>query len=298
MSGVFARETHRTMAAKRRIRTNARRMGRHDKGGNMIKLIASDMDGTLLDGEGNVPPETFDLIKRLRTAGIGFVASSGRRFDTLQELFAPVSDQMDFVASNGAQVVVAGRLVDREVFSHAALRRRKDVVDLCDGLHRVVFDRKISYLLDDEERFERELDKNLPNPLRVRDLPHPDTSIIKVSIYVDDAVMDMAYILEREMGEDFVFAPSGRKWIDVMQRGVSKATGIKQVMAARHARAEEVVAFGDSMNDYEILRMVGTSIAMGNGRSAIKEISTKVIGPNTEHAVQRELEALLSMMGK
>ena len=40
----------------------------------MIKLIASDMDGTLLDGEGNVPPETFDLIKRLKTAGIGFVA--------------------------------------------------------------------------------------------------------------------------------------------------------------------------------------------------------------------------------
>ena len=130
----------------------------------MIKLIASDMDGTLLDGEGNVPPETFDLIKRLRTAGIGFVASSGRRFDTLQELFAPVSDQMDFVASNGAQVVVAGRLVDREVFSHAALRRLKNVTDLFDGLHLVVFDRKISYLLDDEERFERELDKNLPNP--------------------------------------------------------------------------------------------------------------------------------------
>lgn len=264
----------------------------------MIKLIASDMDGTLLDGEGNVPPETFDLIKRLRTAGIGFVASSGRRFDTLQELFAPVCGEMDFVASNGAQVVVAGQLVDREVFSHAALRRLKNVTDLFDGLHLVVFDRKISYLLDDEERFERELDKNLPNPLRVRDLPRPDTSIIKASIYVDDAVMDMAYILEREMGEDFVFAPSGRKWIDVMQRGVSKATGIKQVMAARHARAEEVVAFGDSMNDYEILRMVGTSIAMGNGRSAIKEISTKVIGPNTEHAVQRELEALLSMMGK
>ena len=136
----------------------------------MIKLIASDMDGTLLDGEGNVPPETFDLIKRLRTAGIGFVASSGRRFDTLQELFAPVCGEMDFVASNGAQVVVAGQLVDREVFSHAALRRLKDVVDLFDGLHLVVFDRKISYLLDDEERFERELDKNLPNPLRVRDL--------------------------------------------------------------------------------------------------------------------------------
>lgn len=205
---------------------------------------------------------------------------------------------MDFVASNGAQVMVAGELVDLEVFSHAAVKRLARVVDMFDTMHLALFDETRSYLLDDEARFEREVDKNLPNPVRVFDVPSPQTSILKASVYCDDAVMDMAYILTRELDDDFVFAPSGRKWIDVMQRGVSKATGIKQVMEARHARAEEVVAFGDSMNDYEIMRMVGTSIAMGNGRSAIKEISTKVIGPNTEHAVQRELEALLSMMGK
>lgn len=262
----------------------------------MIKLIASDMDGTLLDGDGNVPPETYDLIRRLNAVGISFVASSGRRFDTLQEMFAPVMNQMDFVASNGAQVVVAGKLVDREVFSHAALRRLKSIVDLFDNLHLAIFDRKITYLLDDEARFERELDKNLPNPVRALELPNPDTSIIKASIYCDDAVMDMAYILERELGEDFVFAPSGRKWIDIMQRGVSKATGISQVMAAHNVKPAEVMAFGDAMNDYEILRMVGTSIAMGNGRSAIKQISTKVIGTNAERAVQREIAALLAIL--
>ena len=264
----------------------------------MIKLIASDMDGTLLDENGVVPEETYDLIIRLKQTGIRFAVASGRRLDTLCDFFEPIVNVVDYVASNGAQVLVNQKLVDCETFSHAALLRLRSVVDSHRNLHLAVFDRKMTYLMDNENHFMPELDKNLPNPLRVRDLPCPDTSIIKASIYVDDAVMDMAYILEREMGEDFVFAPSGRKWIDVMQRGVSKATGIKQVMAARHARAEEVVAFGDSMNDYEILRMVGTSIAMGNGRSAIKEISTKVIGPNTEHAVQRELEALLSMMGK
>ena len=48
--------------------------------------------------------------------------------------------------------------------------------------------------------------------------------------------MDMAYILSRELDDDFVFAPSGRKWIDVMQRGVSKATGIQQVLARTASR--------------------------------------------------------------
>ena len=53
----------------------------------MIKLIASDMDGTFLDGNECVPEGSYDLVMRLRDAGIQFVASSGRRFDTLHELF-------------------------------------------------------------------------------------------------------------------------------------------------------------------------------------------------------------------
>ena len=93
----------------------------------MIKLIASDMDGTFLDGNECVPEGSYDLVLRLRDAGIQFVASSGRRFDTLHELFEPVVDCMDFVASNGAQVMVAGELVDLEVFSHAAVKRLADV---------------------------------------------------------------------------------------------------------------------------------------------------------------------------
>lgn len=259
----------------------------------MIKLIASDMDGTFLDENQCVPEGAFDLIVSLRDAGISFVASSGRRYDTLHDLFEPVVECMDFVASNGAQVVIEGKLIDCEVYSHAAVRRLARVVDMFDTLHLALFDRSRSFLLDDEERFEREMDKNLPNPERVFAVPSPEINILKASIYCDEDVMDMAYALARELGEDFVFAPSGRKWIDVMQRGVNKATGIQQVMEAHGVQPSELVAFGDSMNDYEILRMAGTSYAMGNARSAIKQIATRVIGTNGEQGVQLELRKLL-----
>ena len=265
----------------------------------MIKLIASDMDGTFLDGNECVPEGSYDLVMRLRDAGIQFVASSGRRFDTLHELFEPVVDCMDFVASNGAQVMVAGELVDLEVFSHAAVKRLARVVDMFDTMHLALFDETRSYLLDDEARFEREVDKNknLPNPVRVFDVPSPQTSILKASVYCDDAVMDMAYILTRELDDDFVFAPSGRKWIDVMQRGVSKATGVSQVLDAHGIRADEMMAFGDSMNDYEILRMAGMSVAMGNARYAIKQIADRVIGTNVDQSVQAELRRMLGERG-
>lgn len=262
----------------------------------MIKLVASDMDGTLLDENSELPEGTFDLIRRLRAAGVRFVAASGRRLDTLREIFEPVASSMDFVASNGAQVMVDDRLVDIELFSHAAVRRLAKAVGMFDTLHLALFDDVHSYLLDDEERFQREIDKNLPNPVRAYDVPDPSIGLVKASIYCDEAVMDMAYALDRELGDDFVFAPSGQRWIDAMQRGVNKATGVEQVLDAYGLTFGEVMAFGDSMNDYELLRRVGTSCAMGNGRSAIRQIATRVLSTNAEHSVQKEIEKLLAEM--
>lgn len=94
----------------------------------MFKLIASDMDGTLLDENGQVPPETYELILALHEHGVHFAASSGRRYDRLCEFFAPVRDKMDFVAANGAQVYADGKMVDREVYSHLAIRRLAQAV--------------------------------------------------------------------------------------------------------------------------------------------------------------------------
>ena len=259
----------------------------------MVRLIASDMDGTLLDGDSRVPQETYDLILELEARGIGFVAASGRRYDTLRSMFEPVADHMSFVASNGAQVIDRGGLIGREIFSTAGIRRLVDVVAMFPTLHLVLFDQTRSFLLNDALCYQQEFDKDLPNQVYVLDVPSAEVDIIKASIYCDEALMDMAYVLSRELGEEFTFAPSGHQWIDVMQRGVSKATGLAQVLERRNIPASDVMAFGDAMNDYELLRMVGCSRAMGNARSAIKQIADRVIGTNDEQAVQKELRALV-----
>lgn len=264
----------------------------------LIRLIASDMDGTLLDEHSEVPPETYDLILALREKGVHFAASSGRRFDRLCQFFAPVRDKMDFVAANGAQVYVDGELVDREVFSHLGIRRLAKTVGKFESLHMALFDDEKSFLLDDEDKFVREIDKDLPNAERIWYLPGPDVSILKISIYCEDGhVMDYAYALSRELGDEFLFAPSGTHWIDALQRGVNKATGIEQVMAHHGITRDEVMAFGDSMNDYEIIRFVGTGCAMANGRPALKAVANCVIGYNYDQAVQGEMRKLLESLG-
>lgn len=262
-----------------------------------VKLIASDMDGTLLDENGQVPPETFDLILALRERGVRFVASSGRRYDRLCYFFSPVKDRMDFVASNGAQVFADGVQIDREVYSHLAIRRLAKTVAMFPNMHLALFDRTKSYLLDDEDKFVREVDKDLPNVERIYELPSPQVSIIKASIFCDDGnVMDNAYVLQRELGGLFTFAPSGSSYIDAMQPGISKASGIAQVMEYHGIDASEVMAFGDAMNDYEIIRFVGTGCAMANGRPALRAVADRVIGSNVEHAVQSEMRRVLESL--
>lgn len=260
----------------------------------MIKLIASDMDGTLLNEHSEVPPETYELIIALRERGVRFAASSGRRYDRLCTFFEPVVDKMDFVASNGAQVYAEGEQIDREVYSHLAIRDLARVIGMFDNLHLALFDRTKSFLMDDEDKFVREVDKDLPNAERIWELPDPEVNILKASIFCDDGnVMDNAYVLQRELGEKFVFAPSGNCWIDALQVGVTKASGIAQIMDHYGIAPEEVMAFGDSMNDYEIIRMVGCGCAMANGRPALKAVADRVVGYNHERAVQAEMRRIL-----
>ncbi len=261
----------------------------------MIKLIASDMDGTLLDDDSKVPEETYELISALSEKGVRFVASSGRRYDTLRWLFEPVADKMDYVASLGTQVYADGRLLDREVFSTLSVMRLFETTQLFDCLHLALYDATHTYLLNDQSSYIRELDKDLPNAERLFDPPSPDVSIIKAALCCEypDQLMDMAYVLERELSEFFTFLPSGSRWIDVVPRHVNKATGLEQVMRYWGIGPDEAVAFGDSMNDYAMLRYVGHPYVMENARYAVRQIGQRVIGRNSDHAVQRVMREIL-----
>ena len=246
----------------------------------MIKLIASDMDGTLLDDDSKVPEETFELIHALHEKGVRFVASSGRRYETLRWFFSPVADEMDYVASLGTQVYADGRLLDREVFSTIAVMRLFETAQLFDCVHLALYDATRTYLLDDQSAYIRELDKDLPNAERLYDPPSPDVSIIKAAVCCElpEQLMDMAYVLERELSEWFTFLPSGSRWIDVVPRHVNKATGLEQVLRYWGIDRSEVVAFGDSMNDYAMLRYVGHPYVMENARYAVRQIGRRGSG--------------------
>ena len=77
---------------------------------------------------------------------------------------------------------------------------------------------------------------------------------------------------------------------------MSKASGIAQLAEHYGIGRDEIMAFGDSMNDYEIIRFVGTGCAMENARPALKAVADRVVGCNRDHAVQQELRHVLESL--
>ena len=265
----------------------------------MIRLIASDMDGTLLDENSEVPPETFLLIHQLWAEGVRFCVSSGRPLPFLRKVFRPVADEMDYVCSNGAHVVIQGKTVDREIFSYASVVSLRNFCRDFDTLHMVVSDTEgNSYLCDEDPGKVRrflEMAEQWDDFSPIVGMPDPGVNIITAGLHTDNGepIMDIAYILGLELGDLFTFCPTDDCSIDFMPRGVSKATGIRQVMKHYDVWPSETMAYGDSMNDYDIFRAVGHPVAMANSLYALKQVAERVIETNVEHGVQRDMQRLL-----
>ena len=89
----------------------------------MIKMVASDLDGTLLiGGRQTLPEEIFPLVKELKKMGILFVAASGRQYANMRNLFAPVKDEMAFISENGGLAVQNEKLLYCDSFDKELVR--------------------------------------------------------------------------------------------------------------------------------------------------------------------------------
>ena len=111
---------------------------------HMIKLVASDLDGTLLqNGAQELTPRALDLVRRLTEKGIVFVASSGRQYDNEVNLFKPVKDQISYIAENGSICIHKGNVIFRTVIAPELIRRTIDEVKK-DGPH--IIDKYLHHL--------------------------------------------------------------------------------------------------------------------------------------------------------
>ncbi|WP_242258968.1 Cof-type HAD-IIB family hydrolase [Streptococcus thoraltensis] len=261
-----------------------------------IKMIASDMDGTFLDDRGSYDRERFEtILDRLDERGIRFVVATGNNMDRIGIMFKGLLNRLDFVVENGAHLLVKGNTINRSILDQEDVALFLDYFKAQLAAYRVILTGyKQSYMLDAAEW---EMTNHMIAPeeakafmdsiVRVKsfeDIPK-DEAIIKMSMVATDFAEANAVMADfnAHFAGNLTAVSSGFGTIDIIQTGVHKAAGLQKLMERFDILADELMAFGDSGNDVEMLQLANYSYAVGNAPQIIKQ-HAKFLAPSHKEA--------------
>lgn len=240
----------------------------------MVKLIASDIDGTLLRyGETSLPPALFGLIRRLRSAGVLFCPASGRQYHSLRQLFAPVADEVCFLCENGAVVFGPGTEAEAPVLSRTPMPR-EEALALIRDIHALpesfalISGQNISYLWRWPEKLVRDFQGWTGNLVRTVDrLEDIGEDIIKIAACCHSPAAEAESLGPRWAGR-FHMAEAGPIWLDFTLS--DKGTGLRGLCGSLGVEMAEVMAFGDNWNDAPMLEAAGVPWLMASAAPALR----------------------------
>ncbi len=226
----------------------------------MIRLIATDLDGTLLEKDGWLPEDTFEVIEALNACGIRFAAASGRQYGNLVRLFASAAEKMAFVCENGAFCVVEGQEAGTIAIPHEmAMKIIADIEAL--QMNLLISGKHTCYMLDKNRKYTDDIVYRLRNTVTmVSSVSYITEPILKVSGQIDTGVAELAPELLQKWGKRLTATVSGRDWFDFTV--ANKGMGMEKLMRHMGVQKEEVAAFGDNFNDETMLDLVGHPFLM------------------------------------
>lgn len=251
------------------------------------------MDGTLLNNKGKVSPEFYEVFKALKKRGMQFVVASGRQYATLKEEFESIAEDIIFVAENGSIVMEKDKVLsltplDRDLAMELIMLGRT-----IDGAELVLCTTQGAYVETESEPFIKEVEKYYVQYKVVENLMQVQGDILKVTLCdFKGASKNSDHCIEayRDKVQAVI---AGELWLDMMHKGVNKGVAIKRLQEKLDIKPEETMAFGDYLNDYEMLQSAYYSYAMENAHQDIKKVARYRAKSNEENGVVEVIKDLL-----
>ena len=285
----------------------------------MIRVIASDMDGTLLGDDHRIAPETLEAIKEAQEAGIRFMIATGRNFKGAMAELQDTGLVCDYVVGSGAEVrdpmqnVIETRVLSRELCRRVYKSVKKfpvSVIFCTDG-----YDYRVGTPEEVEESLILELQLFHENMTReeilktsvyrrikenskvvsgLKEMEEKKIPVYKIFLFSDDT--DMLEQIDKVLGEnrDIAVASSFPTNLEITDVRAQKGAVLKNYIERLGYAMDEVMVFGDSLNDLSMLEMdFGATVAMENASPEVKAAAKYVTKSNNEHGVAYAIRELL-----
>lgn len=262
-----------------------------------IRLVAADMDGTLLTSRGQLPAGFLDLLARLAARGVTFVPASGRQYHSLRHVFAASPVPLSYIGENGSIVVHDGQIVSTTTLPRAVVDQVIELVRTHSpnpaDLALVLCGVNSAYIERTDEAFRAEAIKYYARLQVVEDLTSVTDDALKMAVFNCAGTAAASQELFAALRETNQVVVSSPHWIDIMDPQVSKGQALSWLQELLGVQPAQTAAFGDYCNDIEMLQAADYSFAMANGHPTVAASARYRAPSNDDDGVGQVLRYLL-----
>lgn len=251
-----------------------------------VKLVVADMDGTLLTSTHDLPEQFYAVHKELTARGILFAAASGRQYFNILTKFPGLEDEILFIAENGSYVVYRGKELLVQAMDKTVMRDQLVEAKKLEGVHAILCGKKQAYIDDETPEFVEKLALYYDRFKIVTDiLEVDDDEFLKIALCDLNGAEQNSYKHFRARKDILQVKVSGSIWLDLSDPLANKGRALRHVQEILSIPREHTMAFGDYLNDVEMMQEAGFSYAMENAHPEVKKVAKFQTGSNDQNGV-------------
>lgn len=266
----------------------------------MYKLVAVDIDGTLLNDNKELTKETKRVINVAAKLGVKVVITTGRIIQSVKELIEELGlegEEEYVIANNGCTIyntrdyslVYEKSLKDKNLKEVYKKYKRKETVIEVHTLNGI--------LTEDISKHEHQIDRYPDMEILQKDFQNDkieDQKLVKILVKGDEKyIEELTKVVPRELHEKYAVVRSLDHLLEFMYKGSSKAKGLEVLGEILGIKREEIIAIGDGINDLEMIEYAGLGVAMGNAKEEVKKVANFITKSNEENGVAYTIEKFI-----
>lgn len=240
----------------------------------MIRMVVSDVDGTLIDGgHREISSKIFEYIRRVNDKGIIFAVASGRSYHDLWRLFSAEAGNIVFLCSDGALGMYRGKVLWEAPLDKTAAEEFCRKVGETSSCSLVVSCERNSYYVSRNPGFRKAIEKGYGmDAVEVLDFSGLKNHWLKLGLFTENSLELNSPAVRNYPRESLSLIYEDNHWKEFVAKGVHKGEALRRVAGQMKISLEDVLAIGDNYNDKEMLETVGISCAMRSGKEEIRSL--------------------------
>lgn len=260
-----------------------------------VKLVVSDMDGTLLNTKGEISNRFFELFKELQKRNITFCAASGRQHNSIVSKLNRIRDEIYVIAENGGVAKKGREVLLSNFLQPEKILKLIPILREIKGTNIVLCCNDAAYIESKDALFVNLFQEYYHSFHVVDDLLEiaKTTPVFKIAVYHFDSSEKFIYPFIKHLNDRILLKVSGINWLDISDEKANKGNALRHVQQLLNVSKAETMVFGDYHNDIEMMQEADFSFSMKNAHKDITELANYATESNDNFGVEVVLERLI-----